>query len=47
METDRAGLSEEYEMLKAAGTTDACYGGLLYRYNASILGIFCRLVEMS
>lgn len=40
METDRAGLSEGYELLKATGATDACYGCLLHRYEPSILGIF-------
>lgn len=31
METDRASLSEEHELLKAVGASDACYGSLLYR----------------
>lgn len=44
METDRAGLSEGYELLKAAGATDACYGCLLYRCMPSILGISSWLV---
>lgn len=46
MEADRASLSEEYEMLKASGTTDACYGCLLHRYNPFILGILNRLVML-
>lgn len=46
METDTASLSEEYELLKAAGATDACYGCLLYRYNRSVLGILCRLAML-
>lgn len=48
MGADRAGLSEEYEMLKAAGATDACYGSLLYRHEPSIRGssLSCW-VEMS
>ncbi len=44
METDRAGLCEEYEWLKAAGATDACYGCLLCRYEPSTLGISSWLV---
>lgn len=39
METDRASLSEEYELLRAAGATDACYS-LLYRCTPSIIRIF-------
>lgn len=46
MEADKATLSEEYEMLKAAGTTDACYGCLLHRYSPSILGILSRRVML-
>lgn len=46
METDRASLSEEYELLKAAGTTDACYGCLLYRYNPFRLGNLSRLAML-
>lgn len=40
METDRSSLSEEYELLRAAGATDACYRSLLYRYTPSIIRIF-------
>lgn len=36
----RARVSEEYELLKAAGATDACYRCLLYRYTPSIPRIY-------
>lgn len=46
METDRAGLSEEYEWLIDAGVTDACYGCLLHRYDPSILGCVSTLLML-
>lgn len=40
------GLSEEYELLKAAAATDACYGCRPYRYESSIAGIRSWLVML-
>lgn len=49
METDRASLSEEYELLRAAGATDACYRSLLQVhpiYNKNFLAGWSSQVEM-
>lgn len=45
METDRTRLSEEYDLLRATGGTDACYGfrqtGTPHLYEEFLVGWSC------